>query len=386
VANAGAFYNDLAPYGAWLQQPDYGLVWQPTVDTINPNWCPYVDAGQWFYSDSGWYWQSDYTWGWAVFHYGRWVNIPRHGWVWQPGNIWSPAWVAWRANEPYIGWAPLPPGAGLNVLAQLTYKNQPIGPNATLGLPASAYTFVNLSNLTSRNLPRRAVPASRLSALVQSSVILDTYAIINNRIFNGGAKLEDVAAVRQKPVPQVALRAVTSQDAAGLALDRKTLAVYVPSAASATGQSAASASRPQETAEKLTSPDPAMLAEDDSTAASAVPAAYNGSDVPVQLPPLRYPPSKSQAGIRRHQGDNSVENTLDAALAKRDWTRGFSSSVEHPATTAPRFDGFNPPAHQAESPRFAVENHSGPVEQAHAAPAPAPAASAPSASSSKSGK
>jgi hypothetical protein len=130
-AESGVFYNNLASYGAWVQQPDYGLCWQPTVETIDPNWTPYVDAGQWLYSDFGWYWQSDYTWGWAVFHYGRWANVPHQGWVWVPGNQWGPAWVAWRSGQSYLGWAPLPPGVSLNVLAQLTYNSKPIGPHAT---------------------------------------------------------------------------------------------------------------------------------------------------------------------------------------------------------------------------------------------------------------
>jgi hypothetical protein len=374
-ANAGAFYNDLSPYGAWVQQPDYGLVWQPTVETINPGWTPYVDAGQWLYSDCGWYWQSDYTWGWAVYHYGRWANVPHQGWIWQPGNIWSPAWVAWRSSSSYIGWAPLPPGAGLNVLGQLTYNSKPVAATSTLGLPASAYTFVHLGSLTSHNLPRRAEPATRIKTLVEPSVLMDSYSIVNNRIFNGGASREAVAAARGKAVPQVTLRSVSAPETAGLAMDRKTLAVYVPSANSPAGQSAATTAGTQAAGEKSQGQETSMIAENNSAEAAALPVAPNDGDVSVQLPPLHYPSSASPPlAHSRHRVTNLAPS------------RGFpATTVEHPSTPAPRLDEFNPPVRQAESPRFAVENRAAPVQPAHAAP-PAPAPVSSSAGSSKSGK
>jgi hypothetical protein len=90
-ANSNMFTEALAPYGNWVQVPDYGAAWQPAVETANPDWKPYVDEGQWINSDSGWYWQSDYAWGWAPFHYGGWINAAPLGWVWVPGKTWGPA-------------------------------------------------------------------------------------------------------------------------------------------------------------------------------------------------------------------------------------------------------------------------------------------------------
>jgi hypothetical protein len=386
--SAGVFYDNLAPYGVWEQQPDYGLCWQPTVETINPEWRPYVDAGQWLYSDSGWYWQSDYTWGWAVFHYGRWVNVPHRGWFWTPGNRWAPAWVAWRSTPSYIGWAPLPPGASLNTLAQLTYRGKPAGPNATFGLPASAYSFVNTANLTSRNLPRRVAPAPRIKSLVQSSSVIDSYAIVNNRIFNGGASRQAVEAAARQEVPQVALRAVSSPRDAGLAMDRTTLAVYCPPATStgtpASWQIAANSPRVQAAAEKETAREPIVVAENYSGDAPAMPASSSGNDLPVQLPPLNYPATASPLVVRQHPRENMMVSAPNSARATRDWPRGFGTAVEPPATPAPRYEGFNPPARQAEPPRIAVENRPVAVEPAHTAPVP-PAAPA-SSGNSKSGK
>jgi hypothetical protein len=86
------FYDRLAPYGRWMDVNGYGYCWRPTL-TESQGWRPYVD-GCWVWSTLGWTWQSNEPFGWATYHYGRWVNLSRHGWVWVPGSDWAPAWVA----------------------------------------------------------------------------------------------------------------------------------------------------------------------------------------------------------------------------------------------------------------------------------------------------
>ncbi len=110
-ATVNSFYDALAPYGAWVLVPGYGMCWQPSVTLYNADWEPYGDQGNWVYTDSGWYWTSDYSWGWAPFHYGRWFHHEHLGWCWRPDNVWGPSWVTWRYSDDYCGWAPLPPGA-----------------------------------------------------------------------------------------------------------------------------------------------------------------------------------------------------------------------------------------------------------------------------------
>jgi hypothetical protein len=102
----GAFQNHLSPYGRWVWHERYGNVWIPRVTTAG--WRPYM-YGHWVYTDADWMWISDEPFGWATYHYGRWSLDPVMGWVWVPDSVWSPAWVAWRANDDYVGWAPLPP-------------------------------------------------------------------------------------------------------------------------------------------------------------------------------------------------------------------------------------------------------------------------------------
>jgi len=65
------FYNDLSPYGAWVQLGGIGWCWQPGPWSLIAHEPLLATAVIGFYSDCGWYWASDYSWGWAPFHYGR---------------------------------------------------------------------------------------------------------------------------------------------------------------------------------------------------------------------------------------------------------------------------------------------------------------------------
>jgi hypothetical protein len=64
------FYNELSPYGQWLNDPDYGYVWVPAVGA---EFHPYYTNGYWVMTVYGQMWVSDYPWGWGPFHYGRWT-------------------------------------------------------------------------------------------------------------------------------------------------------------------------------------------------------------------------------------------------------------------------------------------------------------------------
>ncbi len=104
----GFFYTNLAPYGTWMEINDGLVVWHPT--DIQEGWAPYRD-GRWIWTGDGWYWDSYEPFGYIVFHYGRWYYDDYYGWLWVPDNEWAPAWVDWRYDSDYIGWAPLPPYA-----------------------------------------------------------------------------------------------------------------------------------------------------------------------------------------------------------------------------------------------------------------------------------
>jgi hypothetical protein len=76
-ANDGPFYNAPAPCGAWTQAPNYELCRQPTPETLNPDWRPYADQGQWPYTDNGLYWQPALP----VLTLGQPPKVRHHRWA-----------------------------------------------------------------------------------------------------------------------------------------------------------------------------------------------------------------------------------------------------------------------------------------------------------------
>jgi hypothetical protein len=115
---SGYFYNNLSPYGSWIEI-DYGVVvWRPAI--MKRNWSPYND-GRWIWTSYGWYWQSYEPFGHITYHYGRWYFDDYYGWLWYPDYEWAPAWVEWRYDNDYIGWAPLHPYALFSISIGIHY-------------------------------------------------------------------------------------------------------------------------------------------------------------------------------------------------------------------------------------------------------------------------
>ncbi len=103
--NRPHFYAALKPYGEWITLGHNLNVWRPTY--VHIDWKPYT-IGRWKWTSIGWYWVSYEPYGEIVYHYGRWEYHPRYGWIWFPDDEWAPAWVEWRYDDDYIGWAPIP--------------------------------------------------------------------------------------------------------------------------------------------------------------------------------------------------------------------------------------------------------------------------------------
>lgn len=114
--------EDLDVYGHWVNEPDYGWVWAPTV---GGGWSPYR-AGRWVWEPHwGWTWVSHEPWGWTPYHYGRWLLYGKT-WMWWPGPVdaggeyrpeWAPAYVSFFGFGGHrgvslgsVGWLPLGPG------------------------------------------------------------------------------------------------------------------------------------------------------------------------------------------------------------------------------------------------------------------------------------
>lgn len=154
------FYDQLSPYGNWIDYPEYGYVWQPNVE---PDFRPYATNGHWVYTDGGWTWVSGYQWGWAAFHYGRWFYEDGYGWLWVPGHQWAPAWVTWGQSGDYYGWAPIPP----NVDAS----------NRGWTPPANSWNFVPAQHITKPNVVNYTVVHNNTTVV---NNIVKNVTIINN--------------------------------------------------------------------------------------------------------------------------------------------------------------------------------------------------------------
>jgi len=103
---------DLDANGTWVQVPEYGTVWRPTV-LVSADWAPYRE-GRWIWKNGDYVWISYERWGWVPYHYGRWAVVAGFGWCWVPparGDIyWGPGYVGWYSTGSHVGWTPLAPG------------------------------------------------------------------------------------------------------------------------------------------------------------------------------------------------------------------------------------------------------------------------------------
>jgi len=171
------FYDELAPYGTWIENPTYGYVWVPNVDQ---DFSPYVTNGHWVYTDYGWTWVSDFSWGWAPFHYGRWFVDPNYGNCWIPDTQWGPAWVTWRQSNDYIGWTPMGPGISIDIALSRGYN-----------VPRDRWVFVRNRDFMQNDIYRYRVERSLLFNIFNLSFVIrstrfDNYR--NNNYFFGPSR------------------------------------------------------------------------------------------------------------------------------------------------------------------------------------------------------
>jgi hypothetical protein len=238
------WYPSLAPYGSWVTVGGCGPCWRPTVSVCNAAWRPYADCGRWLWTDCGWYWYSDYSWGWGPFHYGRWFCPPGVGWVWAPGNCWSPAWVSWRYTPSYCGWAPLPPAACYRPRSGFYFNTAAVGVGCEFGLSASAYVFVPFNRFCDRRPYNYYVTGGHAQTIYNDSTVINNYVVGNNNtIVNRGVGFDRVAQATRGGIRQVGVRDTAdfgnlSLRHEQLARDGTTLAVHRPDSTSITRRGA----------------------------------------------------------------------------------------------------------------------------------------------------
>jgi hypothetical protein len=186
------FYNQLAPYGTWMDYAPYGSVWRPTVAV---GFSPYLTNGYWFYSTYGWTWYSYYSWGWAPFHYGRWHFDVAFGWLWIPDTVWGPGWVAWRTGGGYCGWAPLGPNISVNVIVTGGHT-----------IVHDHWIFVREKDFNDHHIEHHRVDRSMNGSLIERSNIVKTTRGEKTSIYQPGPDREEWQRSSGKTVTPVEIR------------------------------------------------------------------------------------------------------------------------------------------------------------------------------------
>ena len=176
--NYQTFYDDLSPYGHWIDYPDYGYVWSPDAGA---DFRPYGSNGHWVYNDDyQWMWVSDYDWGWAPFHYGRWFYDPVYSWLWVPGYEWAPAWVAWRGGGDYYGWAPLRPGIEISLGFSM----------GDYYAPDDYWCFAPSRYITSPRIYDYCIDRRQNNNYIHNTIIINNYSRNRNVFINGPRRAE----------------------------------------------------------------------------------------------------------------------------------------------------------------------------------------------------
>jgi hypothetical protein len=155
-----AFRADLDPYGRWVDDPEWGTVWAPSVSQTGTNFEPYVTGGHWAW-DGDYVWVSDYPWGGIAFHYGRWVHVAGLGWAWVPGREYAGAWVDWSIDDAgYLGWAPSPPRYRWRDRRAIAIGRPP---------PRAPYAYVRRNDLLAPRLHDHLLTGSRARSIERDS-------------------------------------------------------------------------------------------------------------------------------------------------------------------------------------------------------------------------
>lgn len=178
----GYFYSSLGSYGDWYEIDNGVYVWKPYGIAIN--WQPYT-VGRWLWTSDGWYWDSFEPYGYITYHYGRWFFDDYYGWVWYPGYEWAPAWVEWRYDDYYIGWAPLPPYAVFRYNVGIVFT-------ISWHAPINYWYFVKYKHFCNDNVWGYGIDNSYKTRLYRNTKVRNNYINIDDRIINNGLNKEYV--------------------------------------------------------------------------------------------------------------------------------------------------------------------------------------------------
>ena len=196
------FYSELEPYGTWIELNDGLVVWRPLH--LSPGWAPYR-YGYWVWTNDGWYWHSDDPFGYIVFHYGRWYYDDYYGWLWVPDDRWAPAWVEWRYDDDYIGWAPLPPYASFSIDFGIHFS-------LSFATPYYRWHFVRYRYMCDPYGYNYYVPDRIKYRIFSATKYRSNYGYSNGRVINRGVNVD---FIRKRSGTRIAERSIDRIDNPG---------------------------------------------------------------------------------------------------------------------------------------------------------------------------
>jgi hypothetical protein len=243
--------QDLAAYGTWEDDGDYGPIWYPGGVAVS--WAPYT-FGHWVWIPPwGWTWVDGLPWGFAPYHYGRWAYVHGH-WGWLPGPprvrpVYAPALVAFAGlgRGGPVGWFPLGPRDIYNPWYHVS-RNYYTNVNATNVAIRPGFTqdtlFNNIHNqygfYQSGRTPPGLTYANRNVPHAFTSVSAETFASARNVQANqirlnpqqSAAATVMTSADVQRPTPASfgQPRAANTRPLPAAGFNRQVVAVGVPAA------------------------------------------------------------------------------------------------------------------------------------------------------------
>jgi hypothetical protein len=176
------FYSSLSPHGRWIEIDDGLVVWKPRMN--NRHWQPY-SQGTWVWTNDGWYWDSYEPFGYVVYHYGRWHYDNYYGWIWVPDYQWAPAWVEWRYDDDYIGWAPLPPYAVFNIHSGIHYS-------VNFSFPYNHWNFIRYKHFGHKNAYNYYEEQQYKERIFGGTKTRNDYGYERDRVINRGVDFRTV--------------------------------------------------------------------------------------------------------------------------------------------------------------------------------------------------
>jgi hypothetical protein len=118
--------------------------------------------------------------------------------VWVPGDVWGPAWVAWRHGPGVVGWAPLPPEARFRPEIGLDWG----GVDIDVAIRLDTWCFVDDERFANADLYRHAYPVGRNTTFIRNTRDATHLRVTDGRIFNEGIDRREIERATRRAIPK----------------------------------------------------------------------------------------------------------------------------------------------------------------------------------------